>query len=445
MKTKQYLYILSLVLAGSVSVPALAQNGNKIYSLDECINEAVKNNLTLRNADNQIAISGEQRKEAYTKYFPTVSASGNGFIANRGLLQMDMGGMGLSLAKNGIMAGVTAMQPVFAGGQIINGNKLAKVGEDVSRLQRNMSENDIRLNTEQYYWNIVMLKEKLVTLDQLDHQLESVRKDAQAAVDAGVRNRNDLLQVQLRQNEVKTSRIQVENTEATMKDLLAQMMGHNGEDIDVANLFGTTSKNVEPSANSKFNLPTPENPQQLFQSPESSLAQTNEYQLLDKQIESDKLQYKMSVGKNLPTVAVGGAYLFNNALGKSQNNLVGLLSISVPISGWWGGSHDMKRQKIQLANAINEKQDKSELLMVKMRKAWNDMNDAYKQVGIAKESITQSEENLRLNTDYYQAGTATISDLLDAQTLYQQSRDKYVESFTNYEVKKREYLQATGR
>ena len=445
MKTKQYLYILSLVLAGSVSVPALAQNGNKIYSLDECINEAVKNNLTLRNADNQIAISGEQRKEAYTKYFPTVSASGNGFIANRGLLQMDMGGMGLSLAKNGIMAGVTAMQPVFAGGQIINGNKLAKVGEDVSRLQRNMSENDIRLNTEQYYWNIVMLKEKLVTLDQLDHQLESVRKDAQAAVDAGVRNRNDLLQVQLRQNEVKTSRIQVENTEATMKDLLAQMMGHNGEDIDVANLFGTTSKNVEPSANSKFNLPTPENPQQLFQSPESSLAQTNEYQLLDKQIESDNLQYKMSVGKNLPTVAVGGAYLFNNALGKSQNNLVGLLSISVPISGWWGGSHDMKRQKIQLANAINEKQDKSELLMVKMRKAWNDMNDAYKQVGIAKESITQSEENLRLNTDYYQAGTATISDLLDAQTLYQQSRDKYVESFTNYEVKKREYLQATGR
>lgn len=105
----------------------------------------------------------------------------------------------------------------------------------------------------------------------------------------------------------------------------------------------------------------------------------------------------------------------------------------------------MKRQKLQLANAINEKQDKSELLMVKMRKAWNDMNDAYKQVDIAKESITQSEENLRLNTDYYQAGTATISDLLDAQTLYQQSRDKYVESFTNYEVKKREYLQATGR
>lgn len=38
-----------------------------------------------------------------------------------------------------------------------------------------------------------------------------------------------------------------------------------------------------------------------------------------------------------------------------------------------------------------------------------------------------------------------MSDLLEAQSLYQQSRDRYVESHATYEVKKREYLQATGR
>ena len=64
---------------------------------------------------------------------------------------------------------------------------------------------------------------------------------------------------------------------------------------------------------------------------------------------------------------------------------------------------------------------------------------------IARLSIEQSTENLRLNTDYYKAGTCTMSDLLDAQTLYQQSCDKYVESYTDYELKKREYLQVTGR
>ncbi len=411
--------------------PVSSQTGHR-YSLDECIGEAVRNNLTLRNADNEIAMSAEQRKEAFTKYFPTVSAMGGGFIANKGMLEMDLGGMTMSLAKNGLVGGVTAMQPLFAGGQIVNGNKLARVGEDVSRLQRGLSENEVRLNTEQYYWQLVQLQENLRTLDLLDRQLERVRQDAQNAVDAGVRNRNDLLQVQLRQNEVKTSRIQVENAVATVKDLLAQVMGHAGENIEIGTLI--VSEN-----------PMPESPQQLYQSAESSLPQTREYQLLDKQIEAGKLQYKLAVGKNLPSVAVGGGYLYNNVMDKSQNRLVGMVTVSVPISSWWGGSHDMKRQKLQVENAENEKRDKSQLLVVKMRKAWNDLSDAYRQVAIAQESIAQSEENLRLNTDYYEAGTATMSDLLDAQSLYQQSRNKYVETFTTYEVKKREYLQATGR
>ncbi len=424
--------IFAIIMGGlAMNLPASSQE-SKNYSLDECISEAVRNNLTLRNADNEIAMATEQRKEALTKYFPTVSAVGGGFIANKGMLEMDLGGMTMSLAKDGWVAGVTAMQPVFAGGQIINSNKLAKVGEDAARLQRGLSENEVRLNTEQYYWQLVQLKENIRTLDLLDRQLERVRQDAQNAVDAGVRNRNDLLQVQLRQNEVKASRIQVENAISTVKDLLAQVMGHAGESIEVESRIVS-------------DYPMPESPQQIFQSAESSLSQTNEYQLLGKQIEASKLQYKLAVGKNLPSVAVGGGYLYNNVMDKSQNRLVGMVTVSVPISSWWGGSHDMKRRKLQVESAENEKRDKSELLVVKMRKAWNDLTDAYRQVAIAQESIMQSEENLRLNTDYYQTGTATMSDLLDAQSLFQQSRDKYVESFTDYEVKKREYLQATGR
>ncbi len=424
--------IFAIIMGGlAMNLPASSQE-SKNYSLDECISEAVRNNLTLRNADNEIAMATEQRKEALTKYFPTVSAVGGGFIANKGMLEMDLGGMTMSLAKDGWVAGVTAMQPVFAGGQIINSNKLAKVGEDAARLQRGLSENEVRLNTEQYYWQLVQLKENLRTLDLLNRQLERVRQDAQNAVDVGVRNRNDLLQVQLRQNEVKASSIQVENAISTVKDLLAQVMGHAGESIEVESRIVS-------------DYPMPESPQQIFQSTESSLSQTNEYQLLGKQIEASKLQYKLAVGKNLPSVAVGGGYLYNNVMDKSQNRLVGMVTVSVPISSWWGGSHDMKRLKLQVESAENEKRDKSELLVVKMRKAWNDLTDAYRQVAIAQESIMQSEENLRLNTDYYQTGTATMSDLLDAQSLFQQSRDKYVESFTDYEVKKREYLQATRR
>ena len=427
----------------------------KTYTQEQCVNEAVSNNLKLRNADKQILMSEEQCKEAFTKYFPTVSAMGLGYMADKGLVQMDLGGgMAMSLLKHGYNASVTAMQPVFAGGQIVNGNKLAKVGADMSRLQRGLTENEIRLNTENYYWQAVMLKEKLKTIDQVEKQLIEVKKDAQAAVDAGIRNRNDLLQVKLRHNETRTSRIQVENALQTVCDLLAQIMGHAGENIDVCDLMevskdsnnGVSDSNKTLSDSEKASLSIlPDSPQQLFVSPESALHQTHEYQLLDKLVEADELQYKLSVGKNLPSVAVGGGYIHNHLMDKSQNNLVGMLTVSVPISSWWGGSHDMKRQKLKIANAIDDKQNQSEQLIIRMRKAWNDLNDAYKQVAIAQESIDQSEENLRLNTDYYQAGTSTISDVLDAQTFYQQSRDQYVESIAKYEVKKREYLQATGR
>ena len=420
--------IFSVILASAAVLPSLAQTDSpKAYTLNECLVEAIKSNLQLRNADNQVRMSAEQRKQAFTNYFPTISATGGGFTTNKALVQMDLGAMSMSLVDKGLVGGIMAMQPVFMGGQIVNGNKLAKVEEESSRLQRKLTENEVRLNVETYFWQIVMLKEKLVTLDALDKQLTTVLRDAQAAVDAGLRNRNDLLQVQLRKNEVRTSRIQVENNLAVCRDMLAQVMGHAGEQVDA-----------------NASVSTVEEPQQFYQTAESAVEQTNEYQLLDKQIEASKLQYRMAVGKNLPTVAIGGGYVYNDIM-KAQTNLVGMFTVSVPLSGWWGGSHDIKRQKLQAENAVSDKQRQSELLVIRIRKAWNDMNDAYRQLDIARESIEQSEENLRLNTDYYEAGTSSISDVLDAQSLYQQSRDKYVEDYTNYEVKKREYLQATGR
>lgn len=108
-------------------------------------------------------------------------------------------------------------------------------------------------------------------------------------------------------------------------------------------------------------------------------------------------------------------------------------------------THEIKRDKLRVQNAESQLEDQSQLLVIRMQNAWNELNDAYKQMEIALQSIEQADENLRLNTDYYSAGTCTMSELLDAQTLYQQSRDKYVESCMQYEVKKRTYLQATGR
>lgn len=98
--------------------------------------------------------------------------------------------------KNGTIGSVMAIQPVFAGGQIINGNKLAKVSEDVSRLQLQLSENEVEKTTEQYFWQLVSLQKKVNTINAVEALLNDFEKDANVALEAGVALRNDLLQVE---------------------------------------------------------------------------------------------------------------------------------------------------------------------------------------------------------------------------------------------------------
>lgn len=422
----RFFFILSIGVLSLATVSA-----QRTFTLDECLERALSNNVRMRNAENEIRMAEHDRKNAFTRYFPSVSASGGGFIANKGLMELNMGpDMSMSMMKDGVVGGVSATLPLFAGGQIVNGNKLAKVSEEVSRTRYRLSENEVRLTTENYYWQVVTLKEKLRTLEVVEARLDTLTRDVEAAVQAGVTTRNDLLQVQLRQNEIKSNRLNVENALALSRELLAQYMGMGLDSVDVAYAMGGR---------------LPEEPAGLFLPPESALPRTGEYDLLRQNLEATRLQKKIAVGKNLPTVAIGGGYYYDDLLDVGMDFWVGFATVSVPLSSWWGGSHDIKKQKLQVKNAENQLNDQSEMLMIRMRQSWNDLNDAYKQVGIALTSIDQATENLRMQSDYYAAGTCTMSDLLDAQTLFQQSRDKYVEAYAQYEVKKREYLQATGR
>lgn len=428
MKVNKRNIVLSLI-ACTCLAPV---SGQHIYTLDECINSALKYNVKVRNAENDLEMAKHDKKEAFTKYFPNISAVGSGFIANEPLVQMQMSPEAkMEMLKDGMLGGISATIPLFTGGQIVNGNKLAKLGVNMKALQKKQTDDEVRLEVERYFWQIVMLKEKLKTISLVEKQLERLEADVQASVDAGIVTRNDLLQVQLKKNDVLSGKIQLENSLNVSLSLLGQYIGAKSDSIDVAFV-------VEEHLS--------ESPQTLFCNHADAVERTNEYGLLKQNLQASKLQYKMAVGKNLPTVAIGGGLVYDNfIMGQDQSFYMGFVTVSVPISGWWGGTHSIKKHKLQVKNAENLLNDNSEMLVIRMQNVWNTLNDSYRKAEIALLSVEQSLENLRLNMDYYSAGTATMSELLDAQTLYQQSRDKYVEAYTNYELSKREYLQATGR
>ena len=430
-------------------------NAQEIYSLDQILESARHNNITLRNAQRSVDAATQQRKEAFTKYFPTVSASGFGFTANKGMAKMDVNlsdyitpemaagiaqsgilpaealaslgqPMSMEMMKKGVMGNVMAMQPVFAGGQIINGNKLAKVGEDVSRLQLQLSENEVEKTAEQYYWQIVSLEEKLKTVNAVETLLKDINKDVTIAVKAGVALRNDLLQVELRQNDVESQKLTLNNNISILRMILAQYCGLQSTDFTL---------DYNPEAQS---------PMMEKQDHQQALINTPEYKLLDKQVQATNLQHKMAIGSQLPTVAVGAGLVYHNMLESGRSFGMLMATVSIPISDWWGGSHAIKRKKIEHQKAIDQLADSSELLKINMQSAWNNVQEAYQQLGIAERSIEQATENLRLNRNFYQAGTSTMSDLLEAQLLYQQALDKRTDAYTNYQNRLLAYRHAVG-
>ena len=119
-------------------------------------------------------------------------------------------------------------------------------------------------------------------------------------------------------------------------------------------------------------------------------------------------------------------------------------TVSVPISGWWGGSHAIKRKKIEWQKAQDQLSDNTQLLGIQLEKTWNDVGEAYQQLQLAKKSIEQAEENLRLNRDFYKAGTTKMADLLEAQMLSQKAQDCYVDAFCDYQNKLLDYHLLVG-
>lgn len=397
------------------------------YSLEQCQQMALTQNAQMRVAANKTMIAKQEKREAATNFLPSISLAGGAMKADDGLLQMPMGGQTLRLLDEGIYGGAMASLPIFAGGQIYNGHKLATLGLEVSELQLRQTTNEVKLTVEQYYWNIVILNEKLRTLQQVEILIDKIRSDVKVAVDAGVTNRNDLLQVELRHNEIKSAVINVENNIKVCKMLLAQYVGVDWVNFDVQTMVTADLRS----------------PEYLFVNHAEHLDATVEYQLLSKAVDASKLEMRLNKGQFLPTVALSGGYLYNDFMGPSQNSFVGMVNVSIPIS--WKAPHSVRKYKYRYQNAVTEFDNGSEQLIIRMQKAQIDLSNAYQQALIARNSIEQSEENLRLNEQYYKAGTSSMSDLLEAQQLFQQSRDKYAEAYSKYEISKTEYLQATGR
>lgn len=431
-----------------------------IYTLDDCLRIARENNATLKSAKVNHQMAEETEGSAFPAYFPKVFAGGFAFMANDYLVKqkIDMSseieGMGqqfaptmmqmgldptmlagipttysMGMLDKGIVGHLTLIQPIFAGGQIHNGNQLAKIGTKAAKLQEHLAETEVRKNTETYYWLIVSLKEKLKTIAEAEKQVEAIRADVQVAVEAGVAVKNDLLRVDLEKKKLESNRLKVENGISVTKLMLARQMNLGDSDFDLAE---ASLDKINP-------------PEEYRISTDEAVERRAESKLLAVNREVAEKERSMERGKTLPTVAVGASLLYQNLLDDDAVNGIIFASVTVPISDWWSNSYSTAKYDLKAQKAAIDEAENKNLIKVDIDAKWNTLVESFRQIEISKDAVAQAEENLRMQREFYNAGTATLSNLLEAETLRQQASDSYTEAVTGYYTAICAYLTATGR
>lgn len=443
------LIMLFVVMGTFMSTEAHAQN--RTLSIDSCKIYALKNNKIIKNADLEVKSALETKKSAFTNYFPKVSASGlamrsadylvKGTIPSMNLPVYDGNLANLATASqfayvpeipiNALdyinMASVSVTQPLFAGGRIVNGNKLAKIGSEVSQQKKLLNTTEVLVKTENLYWSTIALQDKMVTLTSYEKLLNQLLSDVSVSVKAGLAQRSDLLKVQLKLNEVGMNKLKLKNGISLSKEALCQ---HIGIDYD-----------------STFVLIHPEVPTESLQQSSTADAAKDryEYQMLNKALEAEKLQKKMTLGEYLPQVALGGIGFVNDVANKTSSNAMAFVSVSIPISDWWGGSHKLKESQFKIEQAANKLSETTELLNLQIQQAKNELNESRFQIKTSQASVDQSKENLKVVNDNYKAGVSSMSDLLEAQALYQDSQNQFTDAVCSYKIKMANYMQAIGK
>lgn len=431
--------------------PAWAQESS--LSLAQAKALTVQHSRELRQANLQIEAAQEVQKAARTKYFPQVSATAVGLVAYNPLINIKTQGGNLpvyngdpstlatatqfayfpsssmSMGDKALIMALTAIQPLYVGGQISNGNRLADLGVDVAKAQSKMAERDAVAQAEEKYWRLVMLKEKKKTIAAYQTLLAALEVQVTDAVHNGLTTQNDLLKVSLQRQQAEVNRIRLEQgTNLASRDLRRHVGLTEGENVTL----------TDP-------LREPEDPSRLQELKRGAAERRTEIGLLEQAVQVERLQKSMKQGEMQPSVSVGGTLMHMRVAGtESANNAIAFGVVSVPLTGIWEGHYNAASFDYRAKAAEQKLSNVRELIALEAQRDWDDLWAAWQSSKVAASAVEQSEVNVREVSDRHNSGLVPLSDLLEAQALRQQALDQQIDNRGEYWLKRSAFLRAVG-
>ena len=444
----RYIYILVALL-----MPLMASAQGLSLTLENCKDMALQNDPYVRNAHLDILAARAQKQEVFAEYFPKVSLNSFGFWAKEPMLEIGiydvMGQNELSDVLNellvtageqfgfspiyraldyGYVASVTAVQPLFAGGRIVTGNRLASLGVEAAKLQKEIKLRDNEASVEAGYWQVVSLEEKLSTVRVLGQVLDTLHKDLSSAVQAGLAVKTDLMQLELKQSELKSGLVQLKGGIRLAK---MNLLNSIGQDYCLLPANADSLKPFIDDIVFADRLEDLLSPQEYYVPEEELASGLDENQLLGLSVEAKRMEKRMALGEALPTVGVGASYNYSRVINEKFNGTV-FATVQVPISDWGKVSRKVKRIDYQMQKASNERDYLSSQLLLQIRQLWLGLTVAWDQMMVARETMDMAQKTVDQLTGSYEAGLVPMSELLQAQTILRQSTEAYVDSQIEY-------------
>ncbi|MBR4563553.1 MAG: TolC family protein [Paludibacteraceae bacterium] len=441
---RKRIYILIIVqylLFGSAFAEGL--------TLDSCLQMARRNNPEMRKAELGIRRAEEVKAQAFTNYFPKVQGTAFGFHALHPMIEVGIndidnasvrdllttlyGNYGaalgldntLSLFGYGYFAGVTALQPVFAGGKIVAGNKLAKVGVEAAKLQAEIAEREELEQVEQSYWLVYGLEQKDAIITDAQALLDTLYKAVHSAVEAGLALPSDLTKVEMQRDEIQRRHLQLQSGKRLARRALALSIGMEGDGWQLA------QQNVETDT---LLLP-------------DTTVTTKEQQLLSLQVRAAELEKRMVLADALPQLAVGANYsygrlqtnLLRDGLGNKNGNGALFVTLNVPLTGWWETSHKLREKQYAIEQAKIDADYLGAQLDLRTKQAYDKMMEAAAMMLLQERTQVHAEEAYEQASVNYEAGMATIAELLQAQTALTQAKANLTDAQIAYRVHTKRY------
>ncbi|WP_103726762.1 TolC family protein [Flavobacterium croceum] len=195
----------------------------KKWTLKDCIEHAVKNNISIQQSALDSQTADINYKAAIGDFMPNVNASAS-HSWNIGLNQNITTGLLENQTTQFTSAGINANVPIYSGLQNQNRLSRARLTQTLSQLQLAKMKDDIALNIANAYLQILYNKENLkVQKEQLANDEKQYTK-IDETVKAGSLPKGDLLDAKATVANDKQKIVNAENTLFLSKIALAQLL-----------------------------------------------------------------------------------------------------------------------------------------------------------------------------------------------------------------------------